>query len=135
LRGMYLKVHPREMRWHVDEIVEFTELGPYIEMPTRTYSSGMTVRLGFAISTCMPAEILLMDEWLTAGDAQFLDKAQRRMEQFVGGSAILVLASHSLDLLRKWCNRGIMLQHGRIAAQGSIDEVMKAYIGVPPPET
>jgi ABC-type polysaccharide/polyol phosphate transport system ATPase subunit len=134
LRGMYMNIHPREMRSHVDEIVEFTELGPYIDMPARTYSSGMMVRLGFAISTCMPAEILLMDEWLSAGDARFLDKAQRRMEQFVGGSAILVLASHSPDLLRKWCNRGIMLQHGRIAAQGSIDEVMKAYIGAPPPE-
>jgi ABC-2 type transport system ATP-binding protein/lipopolysaccharide transport system ATP-binding protein len=134
LRGMYMNIHPREMRSRVDEIVEFTELGPYIDMPARTYSSGMMVRLGFAISTCMPAEILLMDEWLSAGDARFLEKAQRRMEQFVGGSAMLVLASHSPDLLRKWCNRGIMLQHGRIAAQGSIDEVMKAYIGAPPPE-
>jgi ABC-type polysaccharide/polyol phosphate transport system ATPase subunit len=131
LRGMYLNIHPREMRSHVDEIVEFTELGPYIDMPARTYSSGMIVRLGFAISTCMPAEILLMDEWLSAGDARFLDKAQRRMEQFVGGSAILVLASHSPELLRKWCNRGILLQHGRIAAHGSIDDVMKAYIGAP----
>jgi len=135
LRGMYMNIHPSEMRSHVDEIVEFTELGPYIDMPARTYSSGMMVRLGFAISTCMPAEILLMDEWLSAGDAQFLDKAQRRMEQFVGGSAILVLASHSSELLRKWCNRGIMLQHGRIAAQGSIDEVLKTYIGAPPPES
>jgi ABC-type polysaccharide/polyol phosphate transport system ATPase subunit len=134
LRGMYMNIHPREMRSHVDEIVEFTELGPYIDMPARTYSSGMMVRLGFAISTCMPAEILLMDEWLSAGDARFLDKAQRRMEQFIGGSAILVLASHSPELLRKWCNRGVMLQHGRIAAHGSIDDVIKAYLGTPPPE-
>src|SRR5262249_24602654 len=132
LRGMYMNIHPREMRSRVDEIVEFTELGAYIDMPARTYSSGMMVRLGFAISTCMPAEILLMDEWLSAGDARFLDKAQRRMERFVGGSAILVLASHSSDLLRKWCNRGILLQHGQIAAQGSIDEVLKAYIRTPP---
>jgi len=134
LRGMYMNIHPREMRSLVDEIAEFTELGPFIEMPARTYSSGMMVRLGFAISTCMPAEILLMDEWLSAGDARFLDKAQRRMERFVGGSAILVLASHSPELLRKWCNRGVLLQHGRIAAQGSIDEVLKVYIGAPPPE-
>jgi ABC-type polysaccharide/polyol phosphate transport system ATPase subunit len=135
LRGMYMNIHPREMRPHVDEIVEFTELGPYIDMPARTYSSGMMVRLGFAISTCMPAEILLMDEWLSAGDARFLDKAQRRMEQFVGGSAILVLASHSPELLRKWCNRGIMLRNGRIAAHGQIDEVIDAYLGAPPPGT
>jgi ABC-type polysaccharide/polyol phosphate transport system ATPase subunit len=100
-------------------------------MPARTYSAGMLVRLGFAISTSMPAEILLMDEWLLAGDARFLDKAQRRMEQFVGSSSILVLASHSTDLLRKWCNRGIMLEHGRIAASGNVDEVIATYIGTP----
>src|SRR5215468_5668533 len=119
LRGMYMDIHPREMRARVDEIVEFTELGPYIDMPARTFS------------TCMPAEILIMDEWLSAGDIRFLEKAQRRMEQFVGGSSILVLASHSPELLRKWCNRGIMLQNGRIAAHGSIDEVIKAYVGTP----
>src|SRR5258707_6283440 len=106
-RGMYMNIHPRDMRSRVDEIVEFTELGPYIDMPARTYSSGMMVRLGFAISTCMPAEILLMDEWLSAGDARFLDKAQRRMEEFVGSSRIVVLASHSMDLLRAWCKPGI----------------------------
>jgi ABC-type polysaccharide/polyol phosphate transport system ATPase subunit len=132
LRGMYMNIHPRDMRSRVDEIVEFTELGPYIDMPARTYSSGMMVRLGFAISTCMPAEILLMDEWLSAGDARFLDKAQRRMEEFVGSSSIVVLASHSMDLLRTWCKRGIMLQHGRVAAQGPIDDVIAAYIGAPP---
>jgi ABC-type polysaccharide/polyol phosphate transport system ATPase subunit len=129
LRGIYMDIHPREMRTRVDEIVEFTELGSYIDMPVRTYSAGMMVRLGFAISTCMPAEILLMDEWLSAGDARFLDKAQRRMERFVGSSSILVLASHSTDLLCKWCNRGIMLQHGRIVAHGDVNDVVAAYMG------
>ena len=74
LRGIYMNIHPREMRSRVAEIVEFTELGPYIDMPARTYSAGMLVRLGFAISTSMPAEILLMDEWLSAGDARFLER-------------------------------------------------------------
>ena len=129
LRGMYMNIHPREMRARVDEIAEFTELGPYLDMPTRTYSAGMMVRLGFAVSTCTPPEILLMDEWLSAGDASFLDKAQRRMERFVGSSSILVLASHSMELLRKWCNRGVLLQHGQIAAHGDIDEVVDAYAG------
>jgi ABC-2 type transport system ATP-binding protein/lipopolysaccharide transport system ATP-binding protein len=133
LRGMYMDIHPREMRARVDEIAEFTELGPYLDMPTRTYSAGMMVRLGFAVSTCVPPEILLMDEWLSAGDASFLDKAQRRMESFVGSSSILVLASHSMELLRKWCNRGILLQHGRIVAHGRIDDVIAAYTGAPPP--
>jgi len=128
---MYMNIPPREMRSRVDEIVEFTELGPYIDMPARTYSSGMLVRLGFAISTSMPAEILLMDEWLSAGDARFLNKAQKRTERFVGSSSILVLASHSMDLLGKWCNRGIMLQHGRIVAHGDIEDVIAAYTGAP----
>jgi ABC-type polysaccharide/polyol phosphate transport system ATPase subunit len=131
LRGIHMSIHPREMRSRVDEIVEFTELGAYIDMPARTYSAGMLVRLGFAISTSLPAEILLMDEWLSAGDARFLEKAQQRMEQFVGSSSLLVLASHSIDLLRKWCNRGIMLENGRIAASGKIDEVIAAYTGTP----
>jgi ABC-type polysaccharide/polyol phosphate transport system ATPase subunit len=129
LRGMYMDIHPREMRLRIDEIAEFTELGPYLDMPTRTYSAGMMVRLGFAVSTCIPPEILLMDEWLSAGDASFLDKAQRRMEKFVGSSSILVLASHSTDLLRRWCNRGLLLQQGRIATQGDIEEVLEAYAG------
>ena len=135
LRGMYMDIHPREMRARMDEIADFTELGPYLDMPARTYSAGMMIRLGFAVSTCIPPEILLMDEWLAAGDARFLDKAQRRTEQFVGSSSILVLASHSADLLRKWCNRGILLEHGRIAAQGDINDVIAAYAGTVPLRT
>jgi ABC-type polysaccharide/polyol phosphate transport system ATPase subunit len=128
LRGMYMNIHPREMRSRIEEIADFTELGPYLDMPARTYSAGMMVRLGFAVSTCIPPEILLMDEWLSAGDARFLDKAQRRMEQFVGSSSILVLASHSADLLRKWCNRGIFVREGRIAAHGEINDVIATYL-------
>jgi ABC-type polysaccharide/polyol phosphate transport system ATPase subunit len=126
---MYMNIHPREMRPRVEEIAEFTELGPYLDMPTRTYSSGMMVRLGFAVSTCIHPEILLMDEWLSAGDASFLAKAQQRMEKFVSSSSILVLASHSQDLLRKWCNRGLLLKQGRIESYGTIDEVIAAYGG------
>jgi homopolymeric O-antigen transport system ATP-binding protein len=132
LRGMYMDIHPREMRARIDEIAEFTELGAYLDMPARTYSAGMMVRLGFAVSTCIPPEILLMDEWLSAGDARFLDKAQRRMEQFVDRSSILVLASHSQELLRKWCNRGLFLQQGRIIRSGPIDEVITAYMDTLP---
>jgi ABC-type polysaccharide/polyol phosphate transport system ATPase subunit len=132
LRGMYMDIHPREMRARMDEIAEFTELGPYLDMPARTYSAGMMVRLGFAVSTCIPPEILLMDEWLSAGDARFLDKAQRRMEQFVHRSSILVLASHSQELLRKWCNRGLLLQQGRIIKSGPVNEVIAAYMDTLP---
>jgi ABC-type polysaccharide/polyol phosphate transport system ATPase subunit len=126
-RGMYMDVHPREMRTRVDEIAEFSELGYYIEMPVRTYSSGMMIRLCFAIATSLRPEILLMDEWLAAGDAAFLAKARRRMEEFVSGTSILVLASHSMPLLREWCNRAILLERGRIVAAGGVEEVEAAY--------
>ena len=127
LRGMYMDIHPREMRARIDEIAEFTELGPYLDMPVRTYSSGMMVRLSFAASTCIASEILLMDEWLSAGDESFLDKAQKRMERFVGSSSILVLASHSVELLERWCNRAILLDHGRIVALGDVKTTANAY--------
>jgi ABC-2 type transport system ATP-binding protein/lipopolysaccharide transport system ATP-binding protein len=135
LRGMYMDVHPREMRTHIDEIAAFTELGPYLDMPVRTYSAGMSVRLAFAVSTCIPREILLMDEWISAGDSRFLEKAHARMARLIGGSNIMVLASHSMPLLREWCNRGIFLQSGRIVVDGSIDAAIEAYqaaAAVPP---
>ena len=113
---MYLGIHPREMRANIEEIAAFTELGPYLDMPVRTYSSGMMVRLSFAASTAIAPEILLMDEWLSAGDASFLTKAQKRIEHFVGTSSILVLASHSIPLLKQWCNRAILLDRGTIVA-------------------
>lgn len=127
LRGMYMGIHPREMRTRAAEVAEFTELGHYIDMPVRTYSAGMMIRLAFSISTCIPPDILIMDEWLTAGDAQFLDKAQRRVEDFVRGSSILVLASHSTELVERWCNRGILLHQGRVMMIGPIKEVVAAY--------
>jgi ABC-type polysaccharide/polyol phosphate transport system ATPase subunit len=127
IRGMYMDVHPRDMRPLVDEIAEFTELGSFIDMPVRTYSSGMMMRLCFAVATALRPEILLMDEWLGVGDAAFLHKARQRMEDFVSGTSILVLASHSLPLVKEWCNRAILLDRGRIAAMGSVEDVAAAY--------
>jgi ABC-type polysaccharide/polyol phosphate transport system ATPase subunit len=127
LRGMYLGIHPREMMANIDEIADFTELGAYLDMPVRTYSSGMMVRLSFAASTAFAPEILLMDEWLSAGDASFLTKAQKRLEHFVGNSSILVLASHSIPLLKEWCNRAILLDHGGLLASGSVSAVADSY--------
>ena len=124
---MYMDVHPRDMSAHVDEIIEFTELGSFIDMPVRTYSAGMMVRLCFAVATSLRPEILLMDEWLAAGDAAFLHKARQRMEDFLSGTSILVLASHSLSLLNEWCNRAILLDQGRIVAAGGVEEVSAVY--------
>jgi ABC-2 type transport system ATP-binding protein/lipopolysaccharide transport system ATP-binding protein len=128
LRGLYLGLGMAEVRTKVDEIAEFTELGAYLDMPMRTYSSGMIMRLAFAVSTSIAPEILLMDEWILAGDAHFLDKARRRMAEFVNRSSILVLASHSDQLMREWCNKAIYLNAGSIRAAGPIDTVMDRYI-------
>jgi ABC-2 type transport system ATP-binding protein/lipopolysaccharide transport system ATP-binding protein len=127
MRGLYMDIHPRDMRAHIDEIAEFAELGYYLDMPVRTYSAGMVIRLCFAVATTFPPEILLMDEWLAAGDAGFLVKAKKRMEEFVAGSSILVLASHDLRLLEAWCNRAVLLDKGRIAASGSVAEIAARY--------
>ncbi|MBV9200088.1 MAG: ABC transporter ATP-binding protein [Alphaproteobacteria bacterium] len=127
LRGMYMDIHPREMRTRVDAIAEFSELGYHLDLPVRTYSTGMVIRLCFAIATSVRPEILLMDEWLAAGDARFLAKARRRMADFVGASSILVLASHSIPILEEWCNRAILLDHGRIVEMGSVKEIAAAY--------
>lgn len=140
LRGMFMGIRPREMREMAAEIAEFTELGHYLDMPVRTYSSGMMIRLAFAIATCIPPDILIMDEWLTAGDAKFLEKAQRRIEGFVRASSILVLASHAMGLVEQWCNRAILLHHGQIVMMGSVQDAISAYqalvqgetVGAPP---
>jgi len=126
-RGMFMDVHPREMRAHIDEIAEFTELGYYMDMPVRTYSSGMLVRLCFAVATSVRPQILLMDEWIAAGDAAFFAKAQQRMGEFLSATSILALASHSLPLLQEWCTRAVLLDHGRITAMGSVEEVVAFY--------
>jgi ABC-type polysaccharide/polyol phosphate transport system ATPase subunit len=96
-------------------------------MPVRTYSAGMMVRLAFAVSTCIRPEILILDEWLAAGDAQFLGKAQRRMEDFVTGSSILILASHAFELIEQWCRTAVYLKEGLVRAAGPVDEVVARY--------
>ena len=131
MRGMYLDIHPRTMRDHVDEIADFTELGYYIDMPVRTYSAGMIIRLCFAVATAFPPEILLMDEWILAGDSVFLQKARRRMETFVAGTSILVLASHAMPLLEEWCNRAVLLEGGRIVGSGTVAEMAVRHEGTP----
>ena len=103
-----------------DEIIEFSELGDYIHMPLRTYSSGMAMRLAFAVSTSVAADILIMDEWLSAGDAAFSAKAQIRLNSLVDRAKILVLASHDENLIQKNCNKLMRLDHGEISSIESI---------------
>ena len=127
LRGLYMGMKPAEVAKHTEEIVEFTELGDYLAMPVRTYSAGMTLRLAFAVATCAQPEILLMDEWIVAGDSHFINKAHARLESFINKSSVLVLASHTETLLRQWCNKLILLDHGNVIRVGPPDEVIAFY--------
>lgn len=126
LIGMHQGIAPAKMRDFVDEIVEWTELGAFIGVPLRTYSAGMMLRLAFAVSTAVPPDILLMDEWVGVADADFQLKAYERMSRFVERTSILVLASHSEALLEIWCNRAVRLESGRIAASGTLAEILDA---------
>ena len=114
IRGLLMGLSLAEIDALTDEIAEFTGLGDYLNMPMRTYSSGMTVRLGFAVSTSIYADIVLMDEWLSVGDAEFQEKASERLSRMVDRASILVLASHSMDLVEKICNKIIRMEHGKI---------------------
>jgi len=125
LRGMLLGLSAGEIESYIPDIADFTELGDYLDVPVRTYSSGMMTRLTFAVATCFSPEILLMDEWIMAGDASFLAKAQRRIESFVERANILVLASHNLDICRKWCTKAVWMERGRIRAAGEINAVLQ----------
>jgi lipopolysaccharide transport system ATP-binding protein len=127
LQGILFGMSNAEIERKRGEIAEFTELGDYLSMPVRTYSSGMMMRISFGVATAVDAEIILMDEWLGIGDANFFEKADRRIKEFVSKAGILVFASHSLDLLRKVCNKAVMLEHGRVAAVGDLEEVLAAY--------
>ncbi len=127
LRGQLMGLTRDELREKTQDITDFTELGHYLEMPVRTYSSGMMLRLAFAVSTCFVPEILLMDEWIGAGDARFLDKAQNRLLGMIQQSGILVLASHSEDIIRRLCNRAFLIEGGRLMASGTPDEVFAIY--------
>lgn len=129
LRGALLGMTKSEIADKLDEIIAFSELGDFIDMPVRTYSSGMHLRLAFAVSTTVRPEILIMDEWLSVGDEGFKLKAEARMTELVKATNILVIASHSRDLVLHTCNRVIWLEHGKIRMDSDPDTVTQAYFG------
>ena len=114
LCGLMFGMSAAEIRRLEPEIAEFSGLGDFIDMPVRTYSSGMQARLVFSIVTAVPAEIVLMDEWLSVGDADFTAKAQQRLHALVDKASILVLASHSEDTIRDMCNVVVRMEHGEV---------------------
>jgi len=129
LRSAMMGLTPAQTRARIDEIISFSGLGDFINMPVRTYSSGMQLRLAFAVSTCICPQILVMDEWLSTGDIDFKERAEKRMNDIVTSTKILILASHSRELLVRNCTRLIWLDHGEVVMDGSVLEVAKQYFG------
>ena len=118
---------PSQITSSIDNIVEFTELGDYLKVPVRTYSTGMMLRLAFAIATVREPEILLLDEIIGVGDATFFAKAFTRLQNVVARSRILFVASHADEILRQLCEKAIWLDHGSLVAYGDIDSVFAEY--------
>lgn len=129
LRAALLGIPKQKVKEQLDNIVEFTQLGDFIRMPVRTYSSGMHLRLAFAVSTMIEPDILLMDEWLSVGDAEFQNKAEERLNHLIERSNILVIASHSRQLIERCCTRVIWIEHGKVKLDGPPKEVCKMYFG------
>ncbi len=128
LRGYFLDLPKVEIARLEANIEDFSELGEFLDLPVRNYSSGMVVRLAFSMATAIHPEILLMDEWILAGDAAFMEKATARIEAMVRRADILVLASHSAEILAKWCNRLIWLDQGKVRADGKPLDVLRDYL-------
>ncbi|CAD6524470.1 ABC transporter ATP-binding protein [Paraburkholderia metrosideri] len=127
LRGLLLGMTDAEIRAKQEEIAEFCELGDYLDLPLRTYSSGMRVRLAFAVSTAVDAQILLLDEVMGVGDASFLHKAQERLEDLHRRAEIVVLAMHANSEIRRVCNKALWMDRGQLQAFGPVEEVVAAY--------
>jgi lipopolysaccharide transport system ATP-binding protein len=128
-RGIVMGLQHQEVEALLPEVIEFSELGEYIDLPVRTYSDGMRMRLLFSIATAVTPEILLMDEWLSVGDGAFRKRAQERMQHFVQDTGIMVLASHSRSLLEETTTRTLWLEQGRLRMDGPTREVCQAYFG------
>jgi lipopolysaccharide transport system ATP-binding protein len=128
LRGQYHRMNRAEIARMEEDVASFAELGHFMDLPVRIYSSGMVVRLGFALATAIRPQVLLMDEWFLAGDANFLEKARARLEDLVRGAEILVLSTHLHTVIEEWCSRVIWLDQGHVRADGPVAEVLPAYL-------
>lgn len=124
-RGLFLGMTPQEVKEVEQEIIDFTGLGSFIDLPVSTYSAGMYIRLAFAVVTSLTPEILLLDEGIGVGDAEFRDRAQSRLEAFMSRASILVLSSHDLSLVRSFCTRALVLQEGAVRFHGPVEEAIQ----------
>lgn len=126
-RGLLLGLTPKYMKSIQSEIIEFADIGEFIDYPIKTYSAGMQVRLAFAISTSVGGDILLLDEVIGAGDANFMGKARQRITDLIEKAEILVLASHDFSTLRSICTRGLVFHHGEVIFDGEMDKAIERY--------
>jgi ABC-2 type transport system ATP-binding protein len=131
VRGLFLGMTRKQMEERIDDIAEFTELGDFLRMPLRTYSTGMRIRLALGVVTSIDPEILILDEGIGAVDAAFLEKSKKRLSELVDRAGLLVFASHSDEFLRELCDTAIWMEHGHIRQHGPLDEVLAAYKGRP----
>ena len=128
LSGLLLGFSEAKIREKLDEIIEFSELGDFIDMPVQTYSSGMYSKLAFSITAIMEPDIMLVDEVLSVGDAKFKKKSYNKMLELIADNTrTVVIVSHSADILRKLCSRAIWINKGKIVKQGDVNEVVSAY--------
>ena len=127
LNGAILGYDEPFLKTKFDEIVDFSELGQFIEVPIRNYSSGMLARLAFSIASVINPEVLIVDEILSVGDAAFQEKSRKRMMELMGGGTTVLFVSHSLDQIREMCNRVLWLDHGKVKAFGATGEICDAY--------
>ncbi len=127
IRLMLLGESNESIAEKIGEISEFSELGEFLDQPARTYSAGMFMRLAFATSTAINPEILIADEVVGAGDAQFAEKAKQRIEKLLSGGRTTVISSHSMDLIRQFCSRVVWLHKGKVIVDGPVEDVLKDY--------
>ncbi len=127
LRGIASGMTTRQLRDHMEDIISFSELSEKLGSPLYTLSSGQRMRLAFSISTALPSEIVIMDEWIGAGDAHFIKRAKQRLLDRLQGSQIVVLASHNNSIIKEVCNRAVLLSKGAIVFDGSVSDTIERY--------
>ncbi len=127
MRGLFLGLSKNEIDEIIPELDDFTQLGEYMDIPLKTYSSGMQMRLSVALLTAVRPDIVLMDEWVLAGDEQFMDRVGPRIENFVESAGLFVLASHSEAIIKRWCNKVALFNKGRLICFDSPQSVFEEY--------
>ena len=127
MRGLVLGFTKQQIKQNTQQISEFSGLGEFLDMPVRTYSDGMKLRLAFAITTRIEPDVLLMDEWLGVGDKEFVESAGKKLNELIDNSSILVLATHNLVLVQQLCNKALLMSRGQVVDYGPVEKMVNIY--------